>query len=149
MFTSFLPLSKNYLASVSLFLFLILFISCNSNGLEESKQLFCTGKIISILDGDTYDLLIKDNKTLRVRIEGIDAPEKGMSFYRVSKNYLSKLCFEKNVRLEIMGKDIHERTLAFSYLDDGTELSHEMVKQGLAWHFKKYSSDTVLIKLRD
>jgi micrococcal nuclease len=80
-------------------------------------------------------------------MEGIDAPEKGMPFYRVAKNFLGKLCFGKYVRLEVTGKDNHGRTLAFSYLDDGSELSHEMIKAGLAWHFKKYSTDSVLSNL--
>jgi endonuclease YncB( thermonuclease family) len=58
----------------------------------ESKNVV-RGKVIAIIDGDTYDLLINGNTTLRVRMEGIDAPEKGMPFYRVSKEYLSGLCF--------------------------------------------------------
>lgn len=106
-----------------------------------------TGKVIAIIDGDTYDILLDGNKTERIRMESIDAPEKGMPFYGVSKNYLGSLCFKKDVRLQITGKDNHGRTLAFSYLDDSTELSHEMIKAGLAWHFKKYSSDTVLANL--
>ncbi len=80
-------------------------------------------------------------------MEGIDAPEKGMPYYRVAKKYLGELCYGKHVRLEPTGKDIHGRTLAFSYLDDGSELSHEMIKAGLAWHFKKYSSDSGLANL--
>jgi micrococcal nuclease len=106
-----------------------------------------SGKVISIIDGDTYDLLTKDKETIRIRMEGIDAPEKGMPFYRVSKKYLSKLCFKKNVKIEITGKDASGRYLAFTYLDDGTELSHEMIKSGLAWHFKKYNSDPILSNL--
>jgi endonuclease YncB( thermonuclease family) len=105
------------------------------------------GKVIKIIDGDTYDILLVKNKILRIRMEGIDAPERGMPFYRVSKDYLGKLCFGKKVRLKITGKDRHGRTIAFTYLDDGTELSHEMIKAGLAWHFKKYSSDSVLSNL--
>ncbi len=106
-----------------------------------------TGKVISIIDGDTYDILLDGNKAIRVRMEGIDAPEKGMPFYKVAKKYLGKLCFEKDIRLEITGTDNRERTLAFSYLQDGSELSHEMIKAGLAWHFKKYSSDASLSNL--
>lgn len=106
-----------------------------------------SGKVISIIDGDTYDILLEGKKTMRVRMEGIDAPEKGMPFYRVAKNYLGKLCFEKRVRLDIQSKDMHGRTIAYSYLDNGLELSHEMVKAGLAWHFKKYSNDSSLANL--
>ena len=50
-----------------------------------------SGKVIAIIDGDTYDVLIHDNKTIRIRMEGIDAPERGMPFFRKSKDYLAKL----------------------------------------------------------
>lgn len=106
-----------------------------------------SGKVIGIVDGDTYDILVTGNKTIRIRMEGIDAPEKGMPFYRVAKNYLAHLCFGKTVRLEIHKTDSNGRLIAFTYLDDGRELSHEMIKAGLAWHFKKYNHDADLEKL--
>ena len=103
--------------------------------------------MIGIIDGDTYDILIEGNSTIRVRMEGIDAPEKGMPYYKVAKKHLSELCFGKQVILKNTSKDNHSRTLAFSYLEDGKELSHEMIKVGLAWHFKKYNSDSDLAEL--
>jgi endonuclease YncB( thermonuclease family) len=135
-----------------LLLSLVLFnSSCNSrsgnrkaNSHNEQGE---TGKVIGILDGDTYDILMEGNKTVRVRLEGIDAPEKGMPFYKVAKSYLSTLCFGKQITLKISGNDNHNRTLAFSYLEDGKELSHEMLRAGLAWHFKKYNSDADLEQL--
>jgi micrococcal nuclease len=129
-----------------LFSVLLLF-TCDKGAQEIRESESTTGKVISVLDGDTYDILIEGNKTIRIRMEGIDAPEKGMPFYRVSKNYLGKLCFGKTVRLDIRSKDSNGRRIAYSYLDDGTELSHEMIKAGLAWHFKKYSSDSSLSNL--
>lgn len=135
-------------------LILILFatnLSCNSKSRSkkeigsDAKQ--TTGKVIGIVDGDTYDILMEGNKTVRIRMEGIDAPEKGMPFYKVAKTHLSDLCFGQQVTLKITGKDHHDRTLAFSYMQDGTELSHEMLKAGLAWHFKEYNSDTDLAQL--
>lgn len=126
-------------------------ISCESrskNKKAESQSVKpSSGKVIGIVDGDTYDILLTGNKTVRIRMEGIDAPEKGMPYYRKAKNYLSDLCFGKNVRLEIHTTDDHDRKVAFSYLDDGTELSHEMIKAGLAWHFKKYNNDSDLSEL--
>jgi micrococcal nuclease len=103
-----------------------------------------SGKVISIIDGDTYDILVEGNKTIHIRMEGIDAPEKGMPFYQVSKSYLGKLCFNKNVKVHITSTDEFNRFIGFTYLEDGTELSHEMIKAGYAWHFKKYNSDSDL-----
>lgn len=108
-----------------------------------------SGKVITVIDGDTYDLLTKDKKTIRVRMEGIDAPEKGMPFYKVSKLYLGKLCFNKSVKIGIVDKDVTGRYLAFTYMDDGIELSHEMIRAGLAWHFKRYNVDQDLANLEE
>jgi len=126
---------------------ILLICSCNSQNDYASSNIPSSGKVIAIVDGDTYDILLDDDRTIRIRMEGIDAPEKGMPFYRVAKDYLGDLCFKKRIRLEITGKDNHDRTLAFSYRDDGIELSHQMIKAGLAWHFKKYSKDSTLSNL--
>ncbi|MBP6978869.1 MAG: thermonuclease family protein [Bacteroidales bacterium] len=106
-----------------------------------------TGRIISVIDGDTYDLLVEGNGTVRVRMQGIDAPERDMPFYRTSRSYLSQLCFGKKVTVKVTGTDRGGRTLGFTYLDDGRELCQEMVRAGYAWHFKRYSSDRELSAL--
>lgn len=130
-----------------LFLPVLILCSCNRSHQSNAESGLITGKVVRIVDGDTYDILLNGTQTTRIRMEGIDAPEKGMPFYRKAKNYLSGLCFGKTVRLEIHGTDNHGRKIAFTYLEDGTELSHEMLKAGLAWHFKKYNNDPELEEL--
>jgi len=130
-----------------IFLFTLFLFSCSNSNQQESNENSTSGKVIAIIDGDTYDILLDGNKTVRIRMEGIDAPEKGMPFYRVAKKYLGELCFEKNVRLEIHDTDSRGRMIAFTYLEDGTEISHEMIKAGLAWHFTKYNKDEDLATL--
>jgi len=103
-----------------------------------------TGKVVKIFDGDTFEILMSDNTTLKVRMSGIDAPEKGMPFYKVAKNYLGTLCFQNEVMIVTKGKDRYNRTIAQSYLPDGRELGEEMVAAGYAWHFVKYSNDKKL-----
>lgn len=132
------------------FLLFIFIVSCTSrsNNIQSLKKgNTVSGKVIAIIDGDTYDVLLYGNKTVRVRMEGIDAPEKGMPFYQKSKKYLSDLCFGKQIKIKITGVDNYERILAYSFLEDGKELSQEMIKAGLAWHFKKYNSDSELSEL--
>jgi len=70
-----------------------------------------------------------------------------MPFYQKSKKYLSDLCFGKQIKIKITGVDNHDRILAYSFLDNGLELSQEMIKAGLTWHFKKYNSDSGLSEL--
>ena len=129
----------------SLMLFLV---SCMEQaGTDPQKGSRLTGKVVSVIDGDTYDLLVKGNGTIRVRMQGIDAPEREMPHYRASKNHLSGLCFGKSVTLEVTGRDSGGRILGFTYLEDDRELCQEMVRAGYAWHFKRYNSDKVLSDL--
>jgi endonuclease YncB( thermonuclease family) len=102
------------------------------------------GKVIKIVDGDTYDILLYGNITKRIRMEGIDAPERGMPFYKVSKDYLAGLCFGQNVRIAQTGLDRYGRMLAKTFLSNGNELGMQMIIAGYAWHFKKYSADVGL-----
>ncbi len=142
---------KTKIVYLLLFSFVLFNVSCNSSsgnrkGNSQNEQSE-TGKVVGIIDGDTYDILMEGNETVRVRMEGIDAPEKGMPFYKAAKKHLSALCFGKTIRLEVHDEDSNDRKIAFSYLEDGRELSHEMLKAGMAWHFIKYNKDKDLAKL--
>ena len=102
------------------------------------------GRVVKIVDGDTYDLLTPDNIVLRIRMNGIDAPEKGQAYGQKAKEYLGQLCFKQTISVQWYSKDRNGRYIADGYLPDGRSLSLEMIRAGYAWHFKKYSSDTVL-----
>jgi len=132
---------------LSAFCFSCTRVAQSTNGSSSSAPEQITGKVIGIMDGDTYELLTPDKKTIRVRTAAIDAPEKGMPFYKVSKQYLAKLCFGKTVTLKEDARDQYDRIVAFTYLEDGREVSAEMLKAGMAWHFKKYNSNPELAKL--
>lgn len=132
-------------------LLLLLTSSCshnrrgNNSAYENGQKI--SGKVIKVIDGDTYDLLTDDKKTIRVRMEGIDAPEKGMPYYKASKNHLGSLCMNQRIEVISTGEDKYGRMLAFSYLSDGEELGHLMIEAGMAWHFKKYNDDEDLAAL--
>lgn len=107
-----------------------------------------SGRVVSVLDGDTYDLITADNQRYRIRMEGIDAPERGMPYYKASREHLSKLCAGKKVRARWLKKDRNGRLIAWTYLPDGRELSREMIRTGWAWHFTKYNNDPALAALQ-
>ena len=117
-------------------------LECQKNELNPNQ----TYKVIAILDGDTYDILV-DNQSVRIRIDGIDAPEKGMPYSKVSKNYLSKLCFGKYIKIKKTDEDGRGRWVCRGYTPEGLDISEEMIRAGLAWHYKKYSSDKKLAAL--
>lgn len=104
------------------------------------EKLVLRGKVIGVMDGDTFDLLNGTEK-VRVRLEGIDAPEKGQPFGNNAKKAMSDLCFGKNVQVVASTKDRYGRMIARVYLPDGRCINEEMLRQGMAWHFKRYSND--------
>ena len=109
---------------------------------ENSKQFY--GVVVKIVDGDTYDILTANKSVFRIRMNGIDAPEKGQAYSQKAKDYLGKLCMDQTIRIKWYSRDRNGRYIADGYLKDGHSLSLEMIKAGYAWHFKKYSRDTIL-----
>ena len=97
------------------------------------RKIILEGKAY-VVDGDT----IKINGR-QVRLFGIDAPEIDHPYGRIAKSALVKLCGGKTVRAEVLEEDDHGRTVARCRLEDSRDLSAEMVKQGLAIDWKKYS----------
>jgi micrococcal nuclease len=104
-----------------------------------------TGSVIKIIDGDTFDLLTKNKKTIRVRMNGIDCPERKQDFYKVAKDALAEYIFNKEVRLVTTGRDRNKRTIAVVYCKK-ENINLAMIKNGYAWHYKKYSADTSFAK---
>lgn len=101
------------------------------------------GKVIAIADGDTLTLLDKDKGQHKVRLEGIDAPESHQDFGTKAKQGLSDKVFGAWVKCRVVGQDKYGRTLGHIYVRDRW-INQEMVEDGLAWHYVKYSSDKQL-----
>jgi micrococcal nuclease len=103
-----------------------------------------TGPVVSVLDGDTIEVL-HNTYPERIRLSGIDCPEKGQAFGTRAKQALSALVFGRDVMLDTHGQDKYNRTLADVILRDGTNVNHELVKEGWCWWYRKYApGDTLL-----
>ena len=103
-----------------------------------------TGSAVSVLDGDTLEVL-HNNHAERIRLSGIDCPEKNQAFGKRGKQAASELVFGKEVTLQTYGKDKYKRTIGDVILPDGTNINHTLVKDGWCWWYRKYSTgDTVL-----
>jgi micrococcal nuclease len=84
-----------------------------------------------------------------VRLIDIDCPEKKQAFGKAAKKFTSDFCFNKIVKVESMGKkDRYGRILATVYLN-GKSLNEALLKAGLAWHFKKYSTNSEYAELEN
>ena len=96
------------------------------------------GKVISVTDGDTIKILTPEREQIKIRLYGIDAPEKKQPYGADAKRFLSDLVAGKNVRIEERGKDRYKRTLGIVYLKDN-DINEILVLNGYAWAFTKYS----------
>jgi endonuclease YncB( thermonuclease family) len=105
-----------------------------------------TGKVVRISDGDTFELLFENGFKTKVRLNGIDCPEKKQPFSKRAKQALSDFIYDKEVLVEYDSKDGYGRVIGTVYANS-LNVNREMVRKGLAWHFKKYSDDQVLSSL--
>jgi len=80
---------------------------------------------------------MRDGRSVRIRLEGIDCPERGQAFSARAKQFTSGLVFGKTVTVKVKESDRYGRLVA-RVIAEGKDVSHELVKAGLAWHFKKY-----------
>lgn len=95
------------------------------------------GKVVGVSDGDTITVLDSNRVQHKIRVAGIDAPEKGQDFGVKAKEYMSGLVFDKTVNLPEAKIDKYGRTVS-RVLVGNTDAGIEMIKAGLAWHYKKY-----------
>jgi endonuclease YncB( thermonuclease family) len=102
-----------------------------------------TGLVVSILDGDTITVL-KDGNEEVIRLNGIDCPEKNQLYGNKAKQFTSNRALNTVVTVEEKEVDRDGRTIADVILADGTNLNRELVKEGFAWWFFKYSNDEML-----
>jgi endonuclease YncB( thermonuclease family) len=97
-----------------------------------------TGKVVRIADGDTVTILVGGNHQVKVRLFGIDAPERGQDYSRRSREALAELVFEKEVRVVVHDKDRYGRTVGDIHVGD-LLVNEKMVKDGWAWNYVRYS----------
>ena len=99
-----------------------------------------SGEVVHVSDGDTLTVVSEGGHRFKVRIAGIDAPEKGQAFGNKSRVNLASLTQGNVVRLEGNKKDKYGRRVAKVFVAD-TDIGLMQVEAGLAWHFKKYESE--------
>ena len=109
-------------------------------------------KVSRVIDGDTFEGRLDNGGNpganpwaleltkIVVRINGIDAPEKGQLYGDVATLHLQWLISGKPVGLKLKQKDAYGRWIATAYLD-GADIGAEMLKEGLAWHYKEHDNN--------
>lgn len=120
---------------------LLFFVFVKLNG-----QTLITGKVIGIKDGDTVEVIDKQNKTAILRLAEVDCPEKKQPFGKKAKQFTSDAIYLKTVKYIVTDKDRFGRSIAKIYYKN-KYLSAEIIKNGMGWHYKKYSTSQELALL--
>lgn len=98
------------------------------------------GRVVGVLDGDTIDVLTPAKIQVRIRLAGIDAPEKRQAFGNAAKQKLSDLVFARQVTVDWTKTDRYKRTIG-KVLVNGVDANLRMVETGMAWHYKQYAKE--------
>ncbi len=104
------------------------------------------GRIIGVSDGDSVSLLDENNQVFKIRLHGIDAPEKKQDYGSVSKNFIGDMIYDKYVWVKTNGVDRYGRTIGIIYLNEkmeGQSINEKSLENGMSWHYKKYDKNVV------
>ena len=99
-----------------------------------------TGRVVGIADGDTLTILDAGNQQHRIRLNGIDAPEKAQAFGNVAKQNLSRLAFGRGAVADCPKVDRYGRQVCLVRVD-GIDVGLAQVGDGLAWWYRKYARE--------
>jgi len=110
-----------------------------------------TGRCIRVADGDTITILTPAKRQVRIRLACIDCPERRQAYGKRAKQFTSSLVFARRVRVEVIDWDRYGRAVGWVYVNDadGQEIcvNRELVREGLAWVYRKYCRSLELLRL--
>ncbi|MDD3445954.1 MAG: thermonuclease family protein [Zavarzinia sp.] len=98
------------------------------------------GRVVAIAGGDTLTVLDAGHQEHRIRLAGIDAPEKRQAFGQAAKRGLSDLAYGRAVLVRWDKRDRYGRIVGV-VLVDGADAGLAQVRAGLAWHYTKYARE--------
>ncbi|MDP1740981.1 thermonuclease family protein [Polaromonas sp.] len=98
------------------------------------------GRVVGVTDGDTLTVKDASDQQFKIRLSGIDAPEKGQPFGNLAKESLSEMVFNKQVVVESSKEDRYRRKVG-KVQHEGTDVNLEQVKKGMAWHYIAYANE--------
>jgi endonuclease YncB( thermonuclease family) len=106
-----------------------------------------TGRVVGVADGDTLTVL-DGTRQVRVRLWGIDAPERGQPWSSRSRDALAARAMHRDALVATRGTDGYGRTLARVAVD-GVDLGEAQVRDGMAWVYRRYTKDRPMIAIED
>jgi len=99
-----------------------------------------TGKVVSVADGDTITILNNRQQT-KIRLYGIDCPEKSQPFGKKAKKLTSSLTYRKSVSVDVYDIDKYGRSVGVVYAGN-VNVNEEIIRNGYAWQYRKYCKES-------
>ena len=103
------------------------------------------GKVIVVIDGDTV-VVLKNNQQVKIRLAGIDCPEKSQPFGSNAKQALSDLIYRKEISFQIVAVDRYQRLVAHLFFN-GDNINKKMLANGSCFAYRKHLEDKSFIFL--
>lgn len=97
-----------------------------------------SARVVGVADGDTIEVA-HSGQSWRIRLHGIDCPERRQDFGEVARRFTADLAFGQTVQVRPIDRDRYGRVVAVVVLADGRVLNHELVRAGLAWWYRRYA----------
>ena len=116
------------------------FLASVALGVQAADWQVLTGRVVGVLDGDTIDVLTSEKRVERIRLMGIDAPEKRQAFGQKSKAHLSDLVFGSVVAVQWQHRDRNQRVIG-KVLYSGHDVNLAMIQAGLAWWYVQFQRE--------
>jgi endonuclease YncB( thermonuclease family) len=104
-----------------------------------------TGKVVGVSDGDIISVM-RGGRAVKVRLHGIDCPEKKQAFGTRAKRFTSEMAFGMEVEIRVQTTDRYGRIVGEVILPDGISLNKQLVYLGLAWWYRKYAPNDRTLK---
>ena len=105
------------------------------------------GRVVKVFDGDTIEVLVGDERR-RIRLAGIDAPERGQPWSQRSRQALAARVVGKQVRINAVDTDRYGRIVGEVYADDVC-VNCELTRAGHVWAYRYYDPDPIILELED
>lgn len=99
------------------------------------------GKVVAVADGDTLTIVTPDRTRHRIRLSGIDAPERTQPYSQISRKNLASMADGRQVTVTSSKTDRFGRMVGIVRTEQHPDVGLEQIKAGLAWHFKRYERE--------
>jgi len=111
--------------------------ACNTAPKQSSKTV--RGTVTKVHDGDSIHITPPGSKRVIIRLAGIDAPELEQPHGKESRDYLRQLILRQQATASCNKVDKYRRQVC-SVTKDNTDINHQLIEAGLAWHYKQYQN---------